>query len=84
VGHAFTAEALMEGQAQTVERNLWMAVNSLEESANLYSRLAVAAHVHDSERANELDETVMRFQDRIHVIRSMLVPVTEVEAEVVG
>jgi hypothetical protein len=57
-----------------------MAMNSLEESAQLYGRLALSAHVHDDQQARELDDTVMRFQERVRVIRDMLVPPTEPEA----
>jgi two-component system chemotaxis response regulator CheB len=77
VGHAFTAEALMEGQSQTVERNLWMALNSLEESVQLYSRLAVSAYTHDDKRAHEFDKKVEHFQERMRVIREMMVPVPD-------
>jgi two-component system chemotaxis response regulator CheB len=79
VGHAFTAEALMEGQSQTVERNLWMALNSLEESTQLYSRLALSAYAHDDHRAHEFDEKVERFQERMRVIREMMVPAADLE-----
>jgi two-component system, chemotaxis family, protein-glutamate methylesterase/glutaminase len=83
VGHAFTAEALMEGQSQTVERNLWMALNSLEESTQLYSRLALSAYAHDDQRAREFDEKVERFQERMRVIREMLVPASDQEPSAV-
>jgi two-component system chemotaxis response regulator CheB len=40
VGHAFTLDALAHEQSESVERALWAAVRSLEESAGLSRRLA--------------------------------------------
>jgi two-component system chemotaxis response regulator CheB len=36
VGHAFTAESMVEGHADTIEESLWMALNTLKESEQLY------------------------------------------------
>jgi hypothetical protein len=62
----------MEGQSQTVERNLWMAVNSLEECAQMYNRLALSARVHGDQRAQDFNEKVQRFQERTRLIREMI------------
>jgi two-component system chemotaxis response regulator CheB len=84
VGHAFTAEALVEGQSQTVERNLWMAVNSLEESTQMYSRLALSAHAHGDHRAQDFDEKVRRFQERTRLIREIILAPSEQVSSIGG
>ena len=43
VGHAFTLDSLVTEQSEEVERALWAAVRSLEESAALSGRLATMA-----------------------------------------
>ena len=40
VGHAYSAESVMEAKAETTEAALWAALRSLEESAHLARRLA--------------------------------------------
>ncbi|CAA9564644.1 MAG: Protein-glutamate methylesterase [uncultured Thermomicrobiales bacterium] len=39
-GHAFSAETMLSGQSEALEDALWMAVNTLEESAPVAERLA--------------------------------------------
>ncbi|RSM37633.1 chemotaxis protein CheB [Amycolatopsis balhimycina DSM 5908] len=50
VGHAWTAEALVAAQGDTVERALWTGMRALEEKASLCRRLAALAR----ERRNDL------------------------------
>jgi two-component system chemotaxis response regulator CheB len=40
VGHAFSTQALLEGQDDGLEHSLWVAVRILEEQASFYRRLA--------------------------------------------
>jgi hypothetical protein len=54
-----------------------MVLNSLEESTQLYSRLALSAYAHDDKRAREFDEKVERFQERVRVIREMMLPASD-------
>jgi two-component system chemotaxis response regulator CheB len=49
VGHAFSAESLLAGESESIERALWVAVKTLEERAILLTRL--------SERAQEMRQT---------------------------
>lgn len=42
-GHAFTAESVMAGQSVALEDALWMAVNTLQESALVAEQLAKSA-----------------------------------------
>jgi two-component system chemotaxis response regulator CheB len=43
VGHAFSADSLLMGQAEALENALWTAVRALEERASLLGRLATQA-----------------------------------------
>lgn len=42
-GHAYTADSFLEEQSEALEAALWMAVNTLEESAQMSARLATEA-----------------------------------------
>jgi two-component system chemotaxis response regulator CheB len=73
VGHAFTAETMMTGQADVIEEALWVALNTLEESAQMYQRMA-----DDAQRRN-LTMLAQRFtrhlretQRRTAIIRQAL------------
>jgi two-component system chemotaxis response regulator CheB len=77
LGHAFTAEALMDEQSRAVERNLWLALNCLEEGSQLYSRLALSAYAHDDKRADEFQKKIDDFQERIRVIREAMTPAVD-------
>ena len=51
VGHAFTSEALNEGQTDMLEVALWSAVRALEEQMMLAQRIVVRARKANHERA---------------------------------
>jgi len=51
VGHAFTSEALNEGQSEMLEVALWSAVRALEEQMMLAQRIVVRARKANHERA---------------------------------
>ncbi len=75
VGHAYTAESMVEGQSESVENSLWMALNSLEESALLYTTLADAARTHgDREPAEVYDRKASMLLGRAQTIREMVAP----------
>jgi two-component system, chemotaxis family, protein-glutamate methylesterase/glutaminase len=61
VGHAFSAESLLDGQVDGVERALWSAVRQLEEHAALVNRLAERMRARGQERSSE------RFRERARV-----------------
>jgi two-component system chemotaxis response regulator CheB len=51
VGHAFTSEALNEGQSEMLEVALWSAVRALEEQMILAQRIVERARKANHERA---------------------------------
>jgi len=51
VGHAYSAESLLAGQSDSLERALWGAVRALEEKAELARRLADTSSERGLERA---------------------------------
>lgn len=53
VGHAFSADSLLEAQADGVEGALWMALRALEEQADLAQRLEARAHAQNHPRLVE-------------------------------
>jgi two-component system, chemotaxis family, protein-glutamate methylesterase/glutaminase len=68
VGHAYSAESVIEASADSVERALWSAVRALEESGSLSRRVA--------ERTGFLREDLMREaverEEHARVIRDLL------------
>jgi two-component system chemotaxis response regulator CheB len=54
VGHAYTAEGVLEGKTDALEEALYAALNTLEEAAEVADRLAARArhsgHAHAAER----------------------------------
>ncbi len=73
VGHAYTAESLLAGQASGVEAALWAALRALEEKASLSMRLAERA----TERgyglaAERFEEEEQDARQRAAVIRDAL------------
>jgi two-component system chemotaxis response regulator CheB len=73
VGHAYTAESLLAGQASSLEAALWAALRALEEKASLSSRLAERA----TERgyglaAERFEEQEQDARQRAAVIREAL------------
>jgi two-component system chemotaxis response regulator CheB len=73
VGHAFTAESMVAGQDDNVEEALWMALNTLEESEQLYTRLAQQAYQHHHPRMEEqFRRKVQAIEKRASVLREVL------------
>jgi len=74
VGHAFTGEALVEGQSAAVEQAMWTALRALEEGASLRERLSThAADRGMTKIASDYDEQAREFESRAAVIRRALV-----------
>jgi two-component system chemotaxis response regulator CheB len=69
VGHAYSAESIIEAENDSVERSLWEAVKTLEESAQLSRRIA--------QRTGLLRDELMRKaaerEQHARVIRNLLV-----------
>ncbi len=81
VGHAYTADVLLNQQSESVEEALWAAVRALEESASLSERLAERAskhhHISLIERYRNASEVKRR---NASILRDLLVGMGEAEA----
>ena len=58
VGHAFTADGVLEGQDESVENALWTALRALQERAALSERLAERVGNAGAERSRKRFEAV--------------------------
>ena len=73
VGHAWTSDALLAKQADTLDDALWTALRTLEESASLSRRIALRHRERGSARLAERFETQAESLDvRARVIRDAL------------
>ena len=73
VGHAYSAEALSDGQSQMLEVALWSAVRALEEQTVLAKRIVQRARKANHERAARLFERRAReAEEHGSVIRQLL------------
>jgi two-component system chemotaxis response regulator CheB len=73
VGHAFTADSLLQEQAQALEAALWTALRSLEEHAALARRIARSAGKRGHpDTASALTEQAMDSEHHASVIRGVL------------
>jgi len=73
VGHAFTLETMMAGREENIETTLWMVLNALDETAQMYTRLAASTLArHQDNVAQTLSAKAHRFQERAHQVREML------------
>jgi two-component system chemotaxis response regulator CheB len=72
-GHAFTAETMLAEQAVAVEDALWMALNTLHESAQVAERLAEEARERQNPRvAERLDERAREKMRHVETLRTLL------------
>jgi two-component system chemotaxis response regulator CheB len=72
-GHAFTAESMLDGQADAVEEALWAALNTLQENVRLSRSLADDARLRAHTRvAARLDERADEAARRARVIQRVL------------
>jgi two-component system, chemotaxis family, protein-glutamate methylesterase/glutaminase len=73
VGHAYSAEALSEGQSQMLEVALWSAVRALEEQTMLARRIVQRARKANHERAARLfEQRAGEAEENASVIRQLL------------
>ena len=58
MGHAYTAESVLEEKSEVLESALYLALNTLEESATMSERMAARS------RENGHDRTAARYEER--------------------
>jgi two-component system chemotaxis response regulator CheB len=74
VGHAYTAESALDGQADDVERALWMALRALRERAHLSDRIASRSQASGAARsARQFEALAREAREQADVIRRVLV-----------
>src|SRR5262249_6237441 len=72
-GHAYTADALMNGHDGAVEQALWTALRTLEESAGLRRRFANEARTRKQNYlASNYEQRAKQIEERAGVIREVL------------
>jgi two-component system chemotaxis response regulator CheB len=73
VGHAYSVESVLAGQDEALEDALWIALKTLEESADLSRRMAKQAHERGNEwLARRFEARLKDISQRIDVIRKVL------------
>ena len=73
VGHAFSAEALSDGQSQMLEVALWSAVRALEEQMLLARRIVERARKANHNRAAKMfEERAREAEANSSIIRQLL------------
>ena len=81
VGHAYTAENILDEKSEALENALYVALNTLEESALMSERLAARSREHEHEHAaRRFEERAQDARRRAAAIRQVL---TEDVADVV-
>jgi two-component system chemotaxis response regulator CheB len=76
VGHTYSAESMVDGQADNVERLLWGAVKGLEEQAEYSSRMA-AWEKDNPARAKRYQAHSKAVQKQANVIRNIVTRFTD-------
>jgi two-component system, chemotaxis family, protein-glutamate methylesterase/glutaminase len=80
VGHAWTSDALLASQSETLDAALWTALRALEESAALSLQLADRARKRNNARlAERMADNAALAQRRAEIIREVLVRDNEQE-----
>ena len=73
LGHAFTEEALLAGQSETIEQALWAAVRTMEDRMRVLSTLASGRRERGQSKLAELYEThAVELKTHAQQIRQML------------
>lgn len=73
VGHAFTADGILEGKSEGLESALYAALNNLEESAQMADRLAAHSRRHGHPHATaRFENRARRARDQAATIRAVL------------
>ncbi len=77
VGHAYGADAFVEHQGERVEAALWTAVNTLEERASTFRRLAVV-HTGSERLASTYEDRAAQTLRHAQVLRDLLYSLLQV------
>lgn len=72
VGHAYTAESMLSEKSEALEAALWVALNTLEEGAQMSRRLAAESHARGHEH------TAVRFEERARKTREQAALIRQV------
>lgn len=73
VGHAFSVESVFAEQSEVLEEALWVALKTLQESADLAQRMARQAHQRGQEwLARRFDQKLHDAEQRAAIIRRVL------------
>jgi two-component system chemotaxis response regulator CheB len=73
IGHAFTAENLLEGQSEAIEYALWAAVRTMEERVRMLTTLAHGRCEHGQNKiADSYEAQAQELREYAHQIRKML------------
>jgi two-component system, chemotaxis family, protein-glutamate methylesterase/glutaminase len=73
VGHAFSIESMLAEQSDAIEAALWAALKTLEESAGLSERLALAAHGRDQQwLAERYEQKASDARENAIIIQNLL------------
>ena len=73
VGHAYTADSVMEAKTEVLESALYMALNTLEESVQMAERLAARSRRHQHlHAAARFEERAREAKEQATVIRRVL------------
>lgn len=85
VGHAFSPESMFASQAQTLDRNLWAAYQSLDERITLSKRLAYdARRFNDDAGEHRFSRELVHLEAQREQIRQALVKENGAEASQAG
>jgi two-component system chemotaxis response regulator CheB len=73
VGHAFSAESLLDDKAEALENALYMALNTLEESASMSRMLATRVREHGQDHsASRFEERARKAGEQVDLLRRAL------------
>jgi len=73
VGHAYTTESMLEGKSEVLESALYLALNTLQESATMSERLATRSHENgQNHAAASFEERAREAKRRAAVIQQVL------------
>ncbi len=84
VGHSYSLESMLAGQNEALEQALWVALETLEETASLSRRMMKDAHTRGQHwLARRFEERVQKAENNASVLRDVLLknaPITSNQA----
>ena len=72
VGHAYSADAVVDAQGESVDAALWAALRALLERAELMKRMAQRNQKHGSSAVSRFDQQAQEALEQAELIRSEL------------